>query len=453
MLRTSDLDYPLPEELIATTPAEPRDSARLLVVSRTDTSRLEHRTVRELAEILRTAELRATMPPDLMVVNATRVLPARFKGVRTDTGGGVEGLYLRPGPPLASLVSDTGADAPTARWIVLLKMRRAKPGAIVRLFDPAGNESGVQLHLIDRTPEDNGAWIVSVARASSPCPSGTGFPARDLPESELLHPCLASESQSLLDSFGLTPVPPYILASRKKHELLIEDALDRKTYQTVYAAARAPHGHGSVAAPTAGLHFTSELLASLEAAGVRRAECSLDVGLGTFKPVETEFVEQHPMHSEWCSVPGETAKLLRGMGVPPTCLGMARGQEETRAGRPCHEAKTHGLESPCHGRVIAIGTTTARTLESFASVEEMLREPTKETRLLITPGNKFKHVDALLTNFHLPQSTLLAMVAAFLAPADGDAAAAIERLKAIYAEAIRERYRFFSYGDAMLILP
>ena len=327
MLRISDLDYPLPEELIATTPAEPRDSARLLVVSRTDTSRLEHRTVRELAEILRPAELRATMPPDLMVVNATRVLPARFKGVRTDTGGGVEGLYLRPAPPLASLVSDTGADAPTARWIVLLKMRRAKPGAIVRLFDPAGNESGVQLHLIDRTPEDNGAWIVSVARASSTCPSGTGlparvlssgtgFPARDLPESEQLHPCLASESQSLLDSFGLTPVPPYILASRKKHELLIEDALDRKTYQTVYAAARAPHGHGSVAAPTAGLHFTSELLASLEAAGVRRAECSLDVGLGTFKPVETEFVEQHLMHSEWCHVPKETAELPSPYSLP-----------------------------------------------------------------------------------------------------------------------------------------
>lgn len=396
MLRTSDLDYPLPEELIATTPVEPRDSARLLVVSRTDASRLEHRKVRELAEILRPTELRATLPPDLMVVNATRVLPARFKGVRTDTGGGVEGLYLRPAPPLASGSSD---DAALARWVVLLKMRRAKPGAIVRLFDPAGNESGVQLHLVDRTQEDNGAWIVSVARASEPCS--------------------VSESQALLDSFGLTPVPPYILSSRKKHELLIEDAKDRTTYQTVYAASRAPEGHGSVAAPTAGLHFTSELLANLEAAGVGRAACSLDVGLGTFKPVDTEFVEQHPMHSEWCHVPKETA-----------------------------EAIAHR-----RGRLIAIGTTTARTLESFASVDEMLREPTKETRLLITPGYRFKHIDALLTNFHLPQSTLLALVAAFLTPLETDPARAIERLKHIYSEAIRERYRFFSFGDAMLILP
>ncbi len=451
MLRTSDLDYPLPEDLIATIPAEPRDSARLLLVSRTDTSRLEHRRVRELPEILRPSELRATMPPDLMVVNATRVLPARFKGVRTDTGGGVEGLYLRPAPPLPSLASDTGTDMPTARWIVLLKMRRAKPGAIVRLFDPAGNESGVRLHLIDRTAEDNGAWIVSVARASGPCPSGTGFPARNLSATEQLQPCSSSESQSLLDSFGLTPVPPYILASRKKHEMLIDDARDRKTYQTVYAAARAPEGHGSVAAPTAGLHFTPELLASLETAGVRRAECSLDVGLGTFKPVETEFIEQHPMHSEWCHVPRETAELLRGMGVPPMCLGLAEEQERTRAGRPCHEAKAPAAAG--HGCVIAIGTTTARTLESFESPDEMLREQTKETRLLITPGYKFKHVDALLTNFHLPQSTLLAMVAAFLAPADGDSGAAIKRLKGFYAEAIRERYRFFSFGDAMLILP
>lgn len=396
MLRTADLDYPLPEDLIATTPVEPRDSARLLVVSRTDASRMEHRTVRELPEILRPAALRGTMPPDLMVVNATRVLPARFKGVRTDTGGGVEGLYLRPAPPL---LDAAGSDTGTARWIVLLKMRRAKPGAIVRLFDPAGNESGLQLHLIERTSEDNGAWIASVARASGPCS--------------------ASESQSLLDSFGLTPVPPYILASRKRHELAIDEGRDRSTYQTVYADARAPEGHGSVAAPTAGLHFTSELLATLESAGVHRAECSLDVGLGTFKPVETEFVEQHPMHSEWCHMPEATADAI----------------------------------GACRGRRIAIGTTTARTLESFGSIEEMRLSPTKETRLLITPGYRFKHIDAMLTNFHLPQSTLLALVAAFLTSPESDPEHAVGRLKAIYAEATRERYRFFSFGDAMLILP
>ena len=416
MLRTADLDYPLPEDLIATTPADPRDSARLLVVSRTDESRLEHRTVRELPEILRPAALRATMPPDLMVVNSTRVLPARFKGVRTDTSGGVEGLYLRPDP-------SAGLEVPgaAARWIVLLKMKRARPGAVVQLFNAAGVPDDLNLHLIERTAEDSGAWIVSVARASGPCSS--------------------SESQSLLDSFGLTPVPPYILASRKKHLLSIDDGRDRSTYQTVYASARAPDGHGSVAAPTAGLHFTPELLATLESSGVLRAECSLDVGLGTFKPVETEFVEQHPMHSEWCHVPAETADLIRGMGVPPMCLGSSPRTEKTRAGRPCH------------GRIIAIGTTTARTLESFDSPEEMLRTPTKETRLLITPGYRFKHIDALLTNFHLPQSTLLALVAAFLTPPESDPSRAIDRLKSFYAEAIRERYRFFSFGDAMLILP
>jgi S-adenosylmethionine:tRNA ribosyltransferase-isomerase len=443
MLRTADLDYPLPEELIATTPAEPRDAARLLVISRTDESRLEHRTIRDLPDILRPPAERAAMPPDLMIVNATRVLPARFKGVRTDTGGGVEGLYLRPAPPSSD--PDAGV-----RWIVLLKMRRAKPGAIVQLFDPTGNDSGLHLELIERTAEDNGAWLVSVARAS--------------------RPCLPAESQSLLESFGLTPVPPYILASRKRHELAIEDSRDRSTYQTVYAATRAPEGHGSVAAPTAGLHFTPNLLARLEAAGVHRAECSLDVGLGTFKPVETEFLEQHPMHSEWCHVPPETADLLRQWHGPTgPCLGrLARGPwvgdfsqhtpAESSGSQPTAAAETAatsaGRPMP-RGRILAVGTTTARTLESFDSPEEMLLTPTKETRLLITPGYRFKHIDALLTNFHLPQSTLLALVAAFLSPPGrgGDPAHAIQRLKAIYAEAVRERYRFYSFGDAMLILP
>ena len=401
MLRTADLDYPLPEELIATTPASPRDAARLMVVSRSDPSRLEHRFVRDLPEILRPPALRESMPPDLMIVNSTRVLPARFKGVRTDTGGHVEGLYLG-----STDASPAGGGDATVGWTVLLKMRRMKPGVRVRLFDRSGSESDLHLRLVERAGDSAGAWHVAVEHEGPAC-----NPAH------------------LLDRIGLTPVPPYILASRRRTHLEVPDDLDRSTYQTVYAATNMPMDHGSVAAPTAGLHFTPELLARLKSSRVERAEVFLDVSLGTFKPVETEFVEQHPMHSEWCQVPRETAEMLRSS----------------------------------HGRVIAVGTTAARTLESFVSTDEMLREHSMHTRLLITPGYAFKHIDALLTNFHLPQSTLLAMVAAFLAPPtvhpinaeirQVDSPSGIDRVKAIYAEAIREQYRFYSFGDAMLVLP
>jgi S-adenosylmethionine:tRNA ribosyltransferase-isomerase len=394
MLRTEDLDYPLPEELIATTPAEPRDSARLLVVSRSDPKRLEHRTVRELPEILS----RSPIGADLMVVNATRVLPARFMGVRSDTGGKAEGLYVEnaPGP--------SGVDAP--EWIVLLKMRRMKPGVVVKLLSRDGTESGLQLTLIDRAGEDGAAWRVTVSPESNPIAPGTRAPG-------------------LLERIGLTPIPPYIRAARRDAHLEVADDRDRATYQTVYANDRGERaGCGSVAAPTAGLHFTPELLTRLANAGVARAEVTLDVGLGTFKSVETEYVEQHPMHAEWCSVPEETAKAI-----------------------------TRLRDAGPSGRIIAIGTTAARTLESFASPEEMLSVGSKETRLLITPGYAFKHVDVLMTNFHLPKSTLMAMVAAMLVAPGSNPGHAIERLRSIYAEAVRERYRFYSYGDAMLILP
>jgi S-adenosylmethionine:tRNA ribosyltransferase-isomerase len=427
MLRTADLDYPLPEELIATTPAAPRDAARLLVVSRSDPARLEHRTVRELAEVLGTPTRRvgslpdatrdAMAPGDLMVVNATRVLPARFKGVRADTLGQAEGLYLGPysHPPTPTTL---------ACWTVLLKMRRMKPGVVVRLFDRRGKDGGVSLRLIERTGEDGAAWIVGVERSDA-----------------------SMNASDVLEHIGLTPVPPYILASRKKSLLSVPDEQDRSTYQTVYATDRDERaGWGSVAAPTAGLHFTPELLARLEASGVRRAEVTLDVSLGTFKPIEAECVEQHPMHAEWCHVPEKTARAtaaIRGTGLPARVGRMASPEQ--------------GLVSPCHGsrgRIIAVGTTAARTLESFESPEEMLRVGSKETRLLITPGYRFRHMDALLTNFHLPRSTLMAMVAAFLAPRGaGDPMDGVARLRAIYAEAVRERYRFYSYGDAMLVLP
>ena len=427
MLRTADLNYDLPAELIATTPADPRDSARLLVVSRSDPSRLEHRVVLDLPAILRPPSLLPGHPRDLMVVNATRVLPARFRGVRPDTGGHAEGLYVGPATlPVSPASAPDQANAPGPFWSVLLKMRRLKPGVTVVLLDHQGQRSNVRLRLIERAgghaPDnpDTGGWIVAVESTAEPLDSTT-------------------TASDLLNRIGLTPVPPYILSARKKSQLEIADERDRSTYQTVYASAAGERpGFGSVAAPTAGLHFTPALLDRLQTAGVDRAEVTLDVGLGTYKPVETEFVEQHPMHSEWCGVPRETA------------LAIQRMRARSVGDEPRDARTSHHLPAP---RLIAVGTTAARTLESFASVQDMLTTGTHDTRLLITPAYRFKHVDALLTNFHLPGTTLLAMVAAMLARPDEAQSVAIDRLKRIYSEAVRERYRFFSFGDAMLILP
>lgn len=384
MLQTTELDYELPESSIATVPASPRDSARLMVVHRA-TGAVDHLLIRDLPDLL--------APTDLLVRNCTSVLPARFCGVRTDTGGKVEGLYL----------SDEPCITEGHRCRVLLKMRRHKPGAAIALTTPDGQPSGYRLVLEaragasdspapDETPTDSG-WIVRIE-------SDTGDSAR------------------WLDAVGLTPLPPYIIAARKKLDLHIAEPEDRAAYQTVFAAepvdAAARPEHGSVAAPTAGLHFTPELLARIAGRGVQTADVILHVGMGTFKPVETEFVEHHPMHTEWCMVPAESARRIR-------------------------EAKATG------GRVIAIGTTAARTLESFTDPAEMERLSARSTRLLITPGYRWKTVDALLTNFHLPRSTLMAMVSALL---PGGPA----QLRSLYAEALQRGYRFYSFGDAMLVL-
>lgn len=384
MLRTSDLDYELPESAIATVPAHPRDSARLMVIRRA-TGDVEHRTVADLPDVLRGG--------DLLVRNSTRVLPARFRGVRLDTGGKVEGLYLQDEP---------GADG-AVRCRVLLKMRRHRAGAAIALESADGRESGLRM-------------IVEAQAASR---GGEGPAAEDVAEGGWIVR-IQSDTGSAADwlaRVGLTPLPPYILSARKKQEITVPDADDRGAYQTVFAAeppaAAARPEHGSVAAPTAGLHFTPMLLSRLAERGVRTADVVLHVGLGTFKPVETEFIEQHPMHSEWCMVPGETAELIRA-------------------------ARASG------GRVVAIGTTAARTLESFADLDTMAREGACSTRLLITPGYRWKHVDALLTNFHLPRSTLMAMVASLLP-------GGIEQLRALYSDAIARGYRFYSFGDAMLV--
>ncbi len=420
MLRTSELDYHLPEGMIATRAAEPRDAARMLVVSRRDAGRREDRHVRDLSEYLR--------PNDLLVLNTTRVLPARFEGVREDTGGHAEGLYL-------------GRLAPDAEggehWRVLLKMRRMKPGVRVRLHDRDGHDSGFSIRLIERlhaeddtrreeyTKEsdarkephgDDGGWRVAVEIVSI---SEEG-------EAHARDACAAAAG--LLERIGLTPLPPYIRAARKRQEETSAEAADRERYQTVYAEtlARDAEGAGSVAAPTAGLHFTPELLETLRRQGVSTAHVTLHVGTGTFKGVETEFVEQHPMHEEWCRVPGETAAAI----------------EQCRA---------------AGGRVIAVGTTSVRTLESFDSLDDLrARGPAGvATRLLITPGYGFKFVDGMMTNFHLPHSTLMALVGAMLEPPSNVEAdmPGIRRLKALYTHAIKQQYRFYSFGDAMLVLP
>ena len=360
VLRTDELDYELPESAIATVPADPRDGAKLLVTGRAG-SAISHRGVRELPEILRAG--------DLLVFNTTRVLHARFEGVRADTGGRVEGLYLSDG-------SRAGT------WRVLLRGKRMKPGIDVAL------PHGVTLRLLEADGAEMGAWIVE--------------------------PSDVRPAAVVLEEAGLTPLPPYILKARRHAGVEVDDRVDERRYQTVYAREDQA---GSVAAPTAGLHFTPELLARLAEKGIERADVTLHVGTGTFRPVEADVVEQHPMHVERCSMSHEAIDAVR-------------------------RARADGR------RVIAVGTTTARTLESYAMAMESGGEmpASLDTRILITPGYAWRWVDGLFTNFHLPRSTLMAMVASLLD-------AGVPRLRGIYAEALAHGYRFYSYGDAMIVLP
>lgn len=367
MLRTAELEYDLPAGVVATTAAEPRDSARLMVVNRSDASRLEHGHIRDLPGHVRAG--------DLLVFNTTRVLPARLMGQRHETGGRVEGLYL----------SNAGAPSGSQRWTVLLKGGHLRPGVVIDLYGADGSTGLAQLSLIERSEAEDGAWTVEV-RSLDPF----------------------TPPERVLEKLGRTPLPPYILKARRDAGLSITEEADRARYQTVYAAAS-----GSVAAPTAGLHFTPELLTRLGAMGVQRADVVLHVGTGTFKPVETEFVEQHPMHHELCEM-------------------NAAAQAQVKA------AKREGR------RVIAVGTTAARTLEAFAAAPD--GTTALNTNILITPGHPWRWVDGILTNFHLPRSTLLAMIAALFP-------SGVSRVKELYAEAISRGYRFYSYGDAMLILP
>lgn len=396
VLRTTSLEYDLPADLVATRPCEPRDAARLMVLWRSDPGRIEHRVFGDLPAYLREG--------DLMVFNTSAVAPARIRARRSDTGGRVEGLFL---------VEQLGVGL----WTILLNAGgRLREGMTLELLDGHGVVSAYGLTLAVREGE---AWLARPWRRD-----GAG----------------EVEARRALGEVGATPLPPYILKARRARGVSIPDATDREWYQTVYAErvdGAGPGIAGSVAAPTAGLHFTRELMERCAVAcgmggalGVG-AEVRLHVGAGTFKPVETEFVEDHPIHAEWFEVPGAALDSLR----------RTRGEG---------------------GRVIAVGTTTVRAVESLPGEVEggggVGGGVMGETRLMVTPGFRFAWTDGLVTNFHLPRSTLLALVAALLT-GEGEGGGGsgtgggVERLMEVYRVAVGEGYRFYSYGDAMLILP
>ncbi len=352
-MQRAELNYYLPPELIAQEPIEPRDAARLLVLHR-ESGRIEHRGFRDLREFLR--------PGDCLVLNDTRVLPARFF-CRRQSGGRVEALFL---------------EAREGRWRMLLKpSNRLVVGE--RIECPEG---GLHLHLAERL--ERGEWAVE------PEPPVAPF--------------------EFLTRVGHTPLPPYIRRDGHRGADRPEDA---QRYQTVYAARL-----GAIAAPTAGLHFTQTLLDELRCAGVQRATVTLHVGVGTFSPVEVDELADHRMHAEWYEVSGDALRQL---------------DATRRTG----------------GRLVCVGTTSARVLETLARdlppFGQLERFEARQdwTSLFIYPPFDFRNIDVMVTNFHLPGSTLLAMVMAL---------AGAENVRSAYAAAIRERYRFFSYGDAMLIV-
>jgi S-adenosylmethionine:tRNA ribosyltransferase-isomerase len=342
--RTSDYDFELPPELIAQAPAERRDASRLLVVNRA-TGELAHRVFSDIVEYIPAG--------DALVVNETRVFPARLLGRRA-SGAEAEVLLLTP----------HGGDEKV--WTALVRPgAKLKPGRTVDVSDE------LRVEILESTP--GGERIVRLHT--------------ELPLAEAL------------DRYGEVPLPPYV-----QHRATEED---RERYQTVYARER-----GSVAAPTAGLHFTPELLAALEAKGVRVVRLVLHVGVGTFRPVETDDPAQHRMHSEWYHVPAEAADALNAI-------------------------------RDVGGTIWAVGTTVTRTLETVTDESGVVHAGEGWTDIFIRPPYRFRAVDHLITNFHLPKSTLLMLVSAL---------ASYELTMHAYAEAVARRYRFFSYGDAMLIV-
>lgn len=362
-------DYQLPEELIAQTPADQRDQSRLMLLNR-DTGEVSHRHFYDLIDSLQ--------PHDCLVLNQTRVVPARLRGVRDSTGGKWEGLFL-------NLQAD-------GTWEILSKTRgKLQLDETVTVRAGAAGQPlpvrEIQIQFVEKG--EQGRWKVRLVG--------------ELSQKESIW--------DLLEQVGSVPLPPYIRHGEANSE-------DAQRYQSVYASIP-----GAAAAPTAGLHFSKELLQKCEQAGVAIAYITLHVGLGTFRPVSVSNLDEHQMHSEWCEIDKAAVEAI------------ARSKEQG-------------------GRIIAVGTTSMRTLESAALVREPegtespervgeLRPWQGDSDLFIRPGFQFHVVDGLITNYHLPQSTLLVLLSAF---------AGYGRVMNAYKIAIEEKYRFFSYGDAMLVL-
>lgn len=341
-LKTSDFYFDLPGELIAQDPLEERTSSRLLILDK-KTGDIKHQAFRNIIDYLN--------PGDCLVLNNTKVLPARLLGVKKDTGAGIEILLLRRREGNI--------------WETLVKPgKKARPGTQLIFGDGL-----LQAEVLDVAAEGN----------------------------RLVRFSYEGIFEEVLDSLGEMPLPPYITHKLK----------DKNRYQTVYAKY-----DGSAAAPTAGLHFTRELLEQIEAKGVKLAYVTLHVGLGTFRPVKAEHILEHHMHSEYYQVTAEAAQTI-------------------------NETKKSGK------RVICVGTTSCRTVESAADEKGMLKECCGDTDIFIYPGYRFKVLDCLITNFHLPESTLLMLVSAL---------AGRENVLKAYNGAVEERYRFFSFGDAMLVI-
>ncbi len=341
-MKTSDFFYNLPEKLIAQTPLEPRDSSRLMVLHK-DSDEIEHKHFYDIIDYLE--------PGDALIVNDSRVIPARIYGQKDDTGAKIEFLLLR--------------QIDGNRWETLVKPgRKAKIGSRFTFGDGLLKAEVVEI-------TDDGNRIVNLT-------------------------CQEGNIYTTLDQIGQMPLPPYIT----------EKLEDQERYQTVYS-----NELGSAAAPTAGLHFTNELLEKIKAKGVNIGYVTLHVGLGTFRPVKVDDVTKHKMHSEHYEIPKETAELIKATKA---------------AGK----------------RVIAVGTTSCRTLESVASAGE-IKACDGFTDIFIYPGYQFKVLDGLITNFHLPESTLIMLVSAFYG---------YDKTMKAYDIAVKEQYRFFSFGDAMIII-
>lgn len=353
-LQLSSYDYELPVDRIAQNPVEPRDRSRLLVVS--SPTAHKHHQFRELSDILR--------PGDLLVLNNTRVIPARMFG-QTSGGATIEVLLLE--------------ELELNQWLALVKPgRRVKPGSVLSfglvLFE---GDSPVEVELT--------ANVLSRDEAT-----GGRVLEFNLPTGRSL--------LQVLDQLGQVPLPPYITESQASSE----------QYQTVYAERP-----GSAAAPTAGLHFTPELLEELRDRDIHTTYLTLHVGVGTFRPVDAERITDHVMHGEWVDVPKETVEAI-------------------------HRTQSQG------GRVIAVGTTVTRSLEGVATITGTLQPYCGKINLFIYPGYQWRVIEGLITNFHLPKSSLMMLVSALIGR---------QRLLDLYAEAIAQHYRFYSFGDAMLILP